>query len=191
MVKGLARKYRGRLGTPQEIEKWKKERAQLAWKPVSEKARAEELKDSWGCEHIWENIQVDWESTFQKCRKCGLVRSWNHTVDSRRVRAFRKKQLVVERPSEAWEESKNGFKRYTQTTYHVRGPSTRDSPISKANNLGEIECTWPLGDGPFFSISEIHVKGYCEECSNYGLLHYTDGVYLCENCTYSKTKLFR
>ena len=128
LAKGLARSYRGHVGTPQEVEKWKQEGFELTMKAISKKERVEELRTR--------------------------------------------------------------FERSTKTPYLIRDQMRSVSRISKSKNIREAEYTWPLEDRDIFSISEIRVKGYCEECSNYGLLHYTDGLYLCENCRHSKINLF-
>jgi hypothetical protein len=46
---------------------------------------------------------------------------------------------------------------------------------------------WTIEDRKIFSLYEMRqeIKGYCEECSNYGTLLYVQGLYLCENCRVS------
>jgi hypothetical protein len=41
-------------------------------------------------------------------------------------------------------------------------------------------------DRTLFSSKDMLIEGYCEECSNYGILCYNDGLYLCPTCKYLK-----
>lgn len=42
--------------------------------------------------------------------------------------------------------------------------------------------SWLIEDRKIFSENELLMESYCEECSNYGILRYTEGLYLCKTC---------
>lgn len=42
--------------------------------------------------------------------------------------------------------------------------------------------SWTIEDRRLFSPHEIEVEGYCEECQNFTMLTFSDGLYRCSTC---------
>jgi hypothetical protein len=42
--------------------------------------------------------------------------------------------------------------------------------------------SWTIEDRRLFSPREIEMEGYCEECQNFGVLTFSDGLYRCSIC---------
>jgi len=102
---------------------------------------------------------------------------------NQRIQEMLKKDFVsrgrvrVRAPSEVKRTRSLGFDRIPS-----RPPRSEIPHVSEVVYLPRY--TWTMEDREIFSIYDMQMQGYCEECSNYGVLRYKDGLYLCANCRY-------
>lgn len=58
----------------------------------------------------------------------------------------------------------------------------------KAKDIQRFTSQRNRGDTLLSMIPAIVIQGYCEDCYNFGTLSFTDGQYLCANCSWAPRK---
>jgi len=54
--------------------------------------------------------------------------------------------------------------------------------VQESKKIAPKRTWFSADDRRIFSSEDLIIEGYCEECFNYGILYYCNGLYLCSTC---------